>query len=64
MRVRRRNFSLLDGIVEVLDQIESKLHAALEPAGRIAGVVERVRTFAANAVQADDIAAMALRFVK
>ena len=28
------------------------------------GQMERVHTFAANAVQADDIAAMGLRFVK
>jgi serine phosphatase RsbU (regulator of sigma subunit) len=28
------------------------------------GIFERVRTFAVNAVQADDIAAMGLRFVK
>jgi hypothetical protein len=30
----------------------------------VSGVMERVRAFAAGAVQADDIAAMALRFVK
>jgi sigma-B regulation protein RsbU (phosphoserine phosphatase) len=68
-------FVYTDGITEALNSAnelfsEERLEEALRTlAGAsasemVAGVLERVRTFVASAVQSDDIAAMALRFVK
>lgn len=68
-------FVYTDGIPEALNTAsemfsEERLEEALRSltaasaSEMVAGVMERVRTFAANAVQADDIAAMGLRFVK
>jgi sigma-B regulation protein RsbU (phosphoserine phosphatase) len=68
-------FVYTDGITEALNTAselfsEERLEEALRSLATasasemVRGVMERVRTFAANAVQADDIAAMGLRFVK
>jgi sigma-B regulation protein RsbU (phosphoserine phosphatase) len=68
-------FVFTDGITEALntanelfsdDRLEEALRALTTASARemVSGVMERVRTFAAGAVQADDIAAMGLRFVK
>jgi sigma-B regulation protein RsbU (phosphoserine phosphatase) len=68
-------FVYTDGITEALNAAnelfsEERLEQALKPLAAasasdvVSGVMERVRAFAANAVQADDIAAMGLRFVK
>jgi sigma-B regulation protein RsbU (phosphoserine phosphatase) len=68
-------FVYTDGITEALNSAnelfsEERLEEALRSlAGAsasemVAGVLKRVRTFVASAVQSDDIAAMALRFVK
>jgi sigma-B regulation protein RsbU (phosphoserine phosphatase) len=68
-------FVYTDGITEALNAAnelfsEERLEQALKSLAAasanqiVSGVMERVRTFAANAVQADDIAAMGLRFVK
>jgi phosphoserine phosphatase RsbU/P len=68
-------FVYTDGITEALntagelfsdERLEEALRAlAAASAGEmVAGVMERVRAFIANADQADDIAAMGLRFVK
>ena len=64
-----------DGITEALnstnelfseERLEEALRAlsAASASEMVSGVMQSVRTFAANAVQADDIAAMGLRFVK
>jgi sigma-B regulation protein RsbU (phosphoserine phosphatase) len=68
-------FVYTDGITEAFDRerelfsderLEDALRslAAASAMEVVAGVVERVRQFAADAAQSDDIAAMALRFVK
>ena len=68
-------FLYTDGITEALNPTnelfsEGRLEDALRTLSAasasqmVSGVMECVRTFAANAVQADDIAAMGLRFVK
>jgi sigma-B regulation protein RsbU (phosphoserine phosphatase) len=68
-------FVYTDGITEALnpaselfseERLEEALRslAAASAGEMVGGVMERVRTFAANAVQADDIAAMAIRFVR
>jgi sigma-B regulation protein RsbU (phosphoserine phosphatase) len=68
-------FVYTDGITEALNTAEElfsdeRLEEALRSlttvsvSEMVSGVMERVRAFAAGAVQADDIAAMALRFVK
>ena len=68
-------FLFTDGITEALnttnelfsdDRLEEALRALTTASARemVCGVMERVRAFAADAVQADDIAAMGLRFVK
>jgi sigma-B regulation protein RsbU (phosphoserine phosphatase) len=68
-------FVYTDGITEALnptneffseERLEDALRtlSAASASQMVSGVMERVRTFAANAVQADDIAAMGLRFVK
>jgi phosphoserine phosphatase RsbU/P len=68
-------FIYTDGITEALntagemfseERLEEALRslAAASASELVAGVMERVRAFAVNAVQADDIAAMGLRFVK
>jgi phosphoserine phosphatase RsbU/P len=68
-------FVFTDGITEAMngagemfsdERLEEALGslASASARGMVAGVMERVRGFAAGAVQADDIAAMALRFVK
>lgn len=68
-------FLYTDGITEALDASgelfsDERLVDALQSLGNapareiVAGVMERVRAFAENADQADDIAAMGLRFVK
>ncbi len=68
-------FVYTDGITEALNAAselfsEQRLEEALRSLARasasemVNGVMERVRGFAANAVRSDDIAAMALRFVK
>lgn len=68
-------FVYTDGITEALnaggelfsdERLEAALHSltAAPASEMVAGVMEQVRTFTANAVQADDIAAMALRFVR
>jgi sigma-B regulation protein RsbU (phosphoserine phosphatase) len=68
-------FVYTDGITEALntanelfsdERLEEVLRSLATPSASemVAGVMERVRAFAAGAVQADDIAAMGLRFVK
>jgi sigma-B regulation protein RsbU (phosphoserine phosphatase) len=68
-------FLYTDGITEALnltnelfseERLEDVLRtlSAASASQMVSGVMECVRTFAANAVQADDIAAMGLRFVK
>jgi sigma-B regulation protein RsbU (phosphoserine phosphatase) len=68
-------FVYTDGITEALNTADElfsdeRLEEALRSlttvsvSEMVSGVMERVRAFAAGAVQADDIAAMALRFVK
>jgi phosphoserine phosphatase RsbU/P len=68
-------FVYTDGITEAFDRnkelfsderLEDALRslAAASAMEVVAGVVERVRQFAADTAQSDDIAAMALRFVK
>jgi sigma-B regulation protein RsbU (phosphoserine phosphatase) len=68
-------FVYTDGITEALnaanelfseERLEEALRtlAAASASEMVSGVMERVRAFAASAVQADDIAAMGLRFVK
>jgi len=68
-------FVYTDGITEALnptnelfseERLEDALRtlSAASASQMVSGVMECVRTFAANAVQADDIAAMGLRFVK
>lgn len=68
-------FVYTDGITEALnptnelfseERLEDALRAlsAASASQMVSGVMECVRTFAASAVQADDIAAMGLRFVK
>jgi len=68
-------FVYTDGITEALNStnepvFEERLEEALgalsaaSASEMVSGVMKSVRTFAANAVQADDIAAMGLRFVK
>ncbi len=68
-------FVYTDGITEALntadelfsdERLEEVLRSltAASASEMVVGVMERVRTFVAGAVQADDIAAMGLRFVK
>ena len=68
-------FLYTDGITEALNTggelfSDERLEEALRSltgssaSEMVTGVMERVRTFAADAVQADDIAALGLRFVK
>jgi sigma-B regulation protein RsbU (phosphoserine phosphatase) len=68
-------FVYTDGITEALntanelfsdERLEEALRslATASASEMVTGVMEHVRAFAAGAVQADDIAAMGLRFVK
>jgi sigma-B regulation protein RsbU (phosphoserine phosphatase) len=68
-------FVYTDGITEALNAVDmlysdERLEEVLRSLGAasaseiVTGVMQDVRTFAAGAVQADDIAAMSLRFVK
>jgi phosphoserine phosphatase RsbU/P len=70
-----RLFVYTDGITEALNSAgdffsEERLETALHELGHasarelVEGVMSRVRAFAADAAQADDIAVMGLRFVK
>ncbi len=70
-----RLFVYTDGITEALNSAgeffsQERLETALDELGHasarelVEGVMSRVRAFAADAAQADDIAAMGLRFVK